>query len=167
MRIAAVVAPVAYVGTVALSNSTTTHLGLVPIGAGLLVTAGTFPAGGSLVVRDWTQDQHHARWIMPALIVTAALISTVLASPSLALASGLAFMVSEFTDWAVFSPLRSRSLPLAVMMSTLVAAPLDTIAFLHLAGFPVTPSAIAGQFLVKTALAAAIAALLWRHEAQR
>jgi hypothetical protein len=53
----------------------------------------------------------------------------------------------------VFTPLRDRSLPLAVVVSSLVAAPVDTVLFLQVAGFPVTIAAVAGQVLVKTGLA--------------
>ena len=101
---------------------------------------------------------------VPALIVVAALLSAVTATPTLALASGVAFLVAEVVDWAVFTPLRGRSLPLAVVASSVVAAPVDTVLFLALAGFPVTVQAVAGQFLVKTGLALLVAAWLrWRR----
>jgi hypothetical protein len=139
--------------TVVLANWLTNRYGLVPIGFGLLVTAGTFAAALSLIGRDWVQTATNRRWAVPVLILAAALLSAVVASPALAVASGLAFLVSELVDWSVFTPLRDRSLPLAVVVSSLVAAPVDTVLFLQVAGFPVTIAAVAGQVLVKTGLA--------------
>jgi queuosine precursor transporter len=156
----AVVAGAAYVGTVVAANVMTDRLGLVPIGFGLMVTAGTFAAGASLIARDWVQQTARSQWVVPALIVAAALVSAVTANPALALASGVAFLVSEAVDWRVFTPLRSRSLPLAVVVSSVVASPVDTVLFLWLAGFPVTWQAVLGQFLVKTGMALLVAGVL-------
>lgn len=158
-QVQSVAAAAVYVGSVVVANTMTARLGLVPIGFGLVVTAGTFAAGVSLVARDWVQ-QTSPRLAVPVLIVVAALVSAITASPALALASGIAFLVSEVVDWGVFTPVRRRSLPLAVVVSSVVSAPVDTIGFLWLAGFPVTVSAVAGQFIVKTAIALAVALLI-------
>jgi uncharacterized PurR-regulated membrane protein YhhQ (DUF165 family) len=49
-------------------------------------------------------------------------------------------------------------------VSSVVSAPVDTVLFLHIAGFGVTWQAVLGQFLVKTAMALAAAAwLTWRR----
>lgn len=156
-----ILAGAAYIATVVAANAMTAHWGLVPIGFGLMVTAGTFAAGVSLIVRDWVQSSTARRWVMPALIVAAAVVSAWTSSPALALASGVAFLASEIVDWGVFTPLRGRSLPAAVAVSSVVAAPVDTVLFLHLAGFPVTGAAVLGQFLVKTGLALIVAMLIW------
>jgi queuosine precursor transporter len=60
----------------------------------------------------------------------------------------------------VFSPLRDRSLPAAVLVSSIVSAPVDTVLFLWIAGFPLTWQAVLGQFLVKTAIAGLVALAL-------
>jgi hypothetical protein len=151
-----------YVGSIVLANAMTARLGLVPIGLGLLVTAGTFAAGGALVLRDAVQ-RTSAQWVLLASIAVGAAVSAATSSPALALASGLAFLVSELVDTAVFTPLRGR-LALAVVASSVVSAPVDTVLFLHLAGFPVTWPAVLGQFLVKTAIALAVAAwITWKE----
>jgi hypothetical protein len=149
-----------YCGSILAANWATATFGLVPIGLGLAVTAGTFAAGLALILRDAVQ-QTAPRWVVPA-IVTGAALSYAVAGPALALASGMAFLVSELVDWAVFTPLRGRSLAAAVLASSVVAAPVDTIGFLWLAGFPVTPSAVLGQFVVKTIMAGAVAGWLAR-----
>jgi uncharacterized PurR-regulated membrane protein YhhQ (DUF165 family) len=124
-----------------------------------MVTAGTFAAGAALIARDWVQTGN-GRLITVAAILAGAGLSWWLSTPAIALASGIAFLVSELVDMGVFTPLRDRSLPTAVILSSVVSAPVDTVLFLHLAGFGVTWQAVLGQFLVKTALALLVAGVL-------
>jgi uncharacterized PurR-regulated membrane protein YhhQ (DUF165 family) len=150
-----------YIASIVLANVATSKLGLVTV-VGLTVTAGTFLAGAALVLRDGVQNASGKRIVMFAIAV-GALVSAATSSPALAVASGLAFLVSEFVDFAVYTPLRERSLSAAVIASSVAAAPVDTVLFLHLAGFGVTAQAVAGQFVIKTAIAGATAlGLSWR-----
>ena len=152
-----------FIGSIVVANYATSMLGLVPIGFGLAVTAGTFAAGAALILRDGLQVTAGRKWAVVAVIV-GALLSYLLADPFIALASGIAFLVSELVDFAVFTPLRQRSLPRAVLVSSVVSAPVDTVLFLHIAGFGVTLQAVMGQLIVKTAMALAAAAyLVWRR----
>jgi queuosine precursor transporter len=153
------VALVAYIATIVVANWMTATYGLVPIGFGLMVTAGTFAAGFALVARDWVQLTNR-RWVVPVAIVAGALISAATSTPAIAVASGVAFLVSEAVDWGVFSPLRDRTLAGAVLLSSVVSAPVDTVLFLWLAGFPVTWQAVAGQFVVKTLIALVVAGVV-------
>lgn len=154
-----VVAIVAYIGSIVIANYATSTFGLVSIGFGLAVTAGTFAAGAALILRDAVQVFGN-RWFVLGAILTGAALSVAMATPAIALASGLAFLVSELVDWAVFTPLRGRSVPLAVVVSSVVSAPVDTVLFLYLAGFGVTMNAVLGQFIVKTALALVAAGVI-------
>ena len=152
-----------YIGSIVLANWLTAHFGLVPIGFGLLVTAGTFAAGVALVTRDWVQVASGRRVVLAA-ILAGALISAFTSSRALAVASGTAFLVSELIDLGVFTPLRGRSLALAVLLSSVVSAPVDTVLFLWLAGFNLTWQAVVGQFIVKTVIALAVAFwIAWRR----
>lgn len=153
----------AYITSIVLANWMTSTLGLVPIGFGLAVTAGTLAAGAALVLRDGVQVSTGKRWSLFAIVAGAGL-SYVTSDPFVALASGIAFLASELVDFGVFTPLRRRSLPAAVLVSSVVSAPVDTVLFLHIAGFAVTWEAVVGQFIVKTALALAVAGVLaWRR----
>lgn len=155
----------AYIGSIVAANWMTATFGLVGIGFGLAVTAGTFAAGAALIARDGVQVSA-GRVVALVAIVVGAAMSWWLSTPALAVASGIAFLVSELVDLGVFTPLRERSIAAAVLVSSIVSAPVDTVLFLHLAGFPLTWQAAAGQFLVKTAMAAAAAAFLaWRGRA--
>jgi len=152
-----------YIATIIIANLMTAHYGLVPIGFGLLVSAGTFAAGFALIARDWVQVTSGRRVVLLA-IIAGALVSGLTSGYALAVASGTAFLVSELVDFGVFTPLRSRSLPTAVLVSSVVSAPVDTVLFLWLAGFGLSWQAVLGQFLVKTALAAVVAAAIaWRE----
>jgi uncharacterized PurR-regulated membrane protein YhhQ (DUF165 family) len=160
-----VLAVAAYIASIVIANYATSTFGLVSIGFGLAVTAGTFAAGAALILRDAVQVYGN-RWFVLGAILAGAVLSVAMATPAIAVASGLAFLVSELVDWAVFTPIRSRSLPLAVVVSSVVSAPVDTVLFFYLAGFGVTLNAVLGQFIVKTALAlvaAGVIALLARR----
>lgn len=156
--------PVAYLLSVVLANWLTATFGLVGIGFGLAVTAGTFAAGAALLLRDAVQVSY-GKAVLFACIVAGSLLSVVTSTPAIAVASGIAFAVSELVDTAVFTPVRERSLSGAVLLSSVVSAPVDTVLFLHLAGFPVTVQAALGQFLVKTVIALVVALALVRRRA--
>lgn len=149
----------AYILTIIGANWMTVTFGLVPIGFGLAVTAGTFAAGAALLLRDAVQVTM-GKVISLAAIVVGIGISYVVADPMIAVASALAFAASELVDFAVFTPMRARSLALAVVISSVVSAPVDTVLFLHIAGFGVTWQAVLGQFIVKTGMALLAAAWL-------
>ena len=153
----------AYIGSIIAANWMTTTFGLVPIGFGLAVTAGTFAAGAALVLRDAVQTVAGKAVVLVAIAAGIA-VSYLVADPFIAVASAVAFAGSELVDFAIFTPLRRR-LVAAVVVSSVVSAPIDTILFLHIAGFGVTWQAVLGQFIVKTALALAAAAwIIWRRK---
>jgi uncharacterized PurR-regulated membrane protein YhhQ (DUF165 family) len=158
-RVKLAVALVAYIGSIILANVLVQTFGLVSIGFGLLVPAGTFAAGAALLLRDAVQT-YGRQWMVLVAILAGAILSVVMSNPAIALASGMAFLVSELVDWGVFSPLRYRNLALAVLVSSLVSAPVDTIMFLWLAGLGLSWEAVLGQVIVKTALALIVAVII-------
>jgi hypothetical protein len=157
-----------YVLSIILANMLTAQFGLVPAGFGLVVTAGTYAAGFALLFRDFVQRYGRIRWALAAIAV-GGILSALLASPAIALASTVAFLVAELVDLGVFTPLRRRvGFARAVIYSNLVSAPVDTVIFLWLAGFPVTWPAVLGQFLVKMVWATIIPLCIYttvRHRA--
>lgn len=92
----------------------------------------TLLVGAVFVLRDYAQRELGHKVLLATLI--AGIITWYMVDPFLALASLTAFAISETADWAIYSftrrPLQSR-----ILMSSLVSVPLDTIAFLSLAGF--------------------------------
>lgn len=87
-----------------------------------------------LVVRDFAQRELR-HWIWGAMIVGLAL-STLTSWITVVVASGLAFLVSETIDWAVYT-FTNRPLSQRIMISSLASAPLDQIVFIGLASLVV------------------------------
>lgn len=144
----------ALLATVLLANYVTTHFGLVPVGFGLVATAGTYLAGAMFVLRDALQDTAGKRTTLAVLVLGAA-VSFAVADPFIALASAAAFLFSELANMAIYTPLRKRGYVRAAVTSNVIAAFLDTILFLAIAGFPIM-DAIAGQMIGKVAVTAAV-----------
>lgn len=139
----------AYVATVFLANWLTATFGLVDAGFGLMVMAGTYSAGLALGLRDGLHEAAGARWALVGIGAGAVLSWFV--SPALAVASAVAFGISEVLDLAVFSKLRKSGLRRAVLASNTVGGITDTAVFLLLAPAFIHASwdVFAGQVLVK------------------
>ena len=120
-----------YVGCIVAANATLALVGLVPVGFGLMAPAGVIWAGLALTMRDLVQDRLGKRGVLAAIAAGAAL--SWLISPSFALASGAAFLVSELADFAVYTPLRRRSWIGAIALSNTVGLLVDSVLFLWLA----------------------------------
>lgn len=159
----AVIWPVVYVGGVVLANVLTERYGLVPVGFGLVTTAGTYAAAVVLIARNLAQDAI-GRWPVLGLMGLGVLLSWWLASPQLAVASAVAFTLSELADWLIYTPLRKSGRARAVAVASTVGAVIDTFVFLWLAGFPL--SAAPGQLVVKIGMAL-VAALILRVTKRR
>jgi uncharacterized PurR-regulated membrane protein YhhQ (DUF165 family) len=150
---------VSFVATVLAANYFTTEYGLISVGFGLMATAGTYFAGLAFVLRDSLQDTG-GRIAVVIAIAAGALLSFGVASSSIALASAVAFALSELSDFAVYSPLRARGYVRAAVASNIVGAIVDTFLFLAIAGFPVTSSVVAGQLVAKLTVTAIAVALV-------
>ena len=119
---------IGHVGTQCVPNGPC----LVPVGFGLLAPSGVLVIGLALVLRDFVQSTLGPRWTVGAILAGAAL-SALIAPPALVVASGVAFLLSESADMAVYTPLRERQFGLAVLLSGIVGAAIDSAAFLWLA----------------------------------
>ncbi len=113
--------------------------------------------GFVFVLRDYAQREIGHKILLATLL--AGVVTYFMVDPVIAVASISAFVLSEMADWAIFSftrrPLQSR-----ILISSLVAVPLDTLAFQHLAGY-LTPAAFATEVASK-ALGVAIVWYLLR-----
>lgn len=145
----------ALVASVALANWATARYHFVPVGFGQSATAGTFAAGLCLALRDGLQDVG-GRWAVLAAIGAGGIVSVVTSNPALALASGVAFVVSEALDAAVYTPLKAKARTGearwagAVTASNVVGTLADSIIFLGLAFGPMAIlPALAGQLIGK------------------
>ena len=101
--------------------------------------------GFVFVLRDYAQREVGHKVLLATLL--AGVVTYYMVDPMIALASISAFVLSEMADWAIYSftkrPLQSR-----ILVSSLVAVPLDTFAFQYLAGY-LTPAAFTTEVLSK------------------
>lgn len=105
---------------------------VVPVGFGLSAPSGVLVIGFALVLRDVVQRMLGLQWAVAAILMGGAL-SWMFAPPALVLASVCAFLLAEFSDLAVYTPLQRRRLWLAVLASGVVGAVIDSSVFLLLA----------------------------------
>jgi uncharacterized PurR-regulated membrane protein YhhQ (DUF165 family) len=136
-----------FVACIPLANWMIGHVGavcvpqgpcLVPVwpwgpgGKPLMAPSGVLMIGLALVLRDLVQ-RRLGRGVTLGAIVAGAALSGAVAPPQLLVASAAAFLLSELADFAVYTPLQSRGLVLAVLASSVVGLVADSILFLWLA----------------------------------
>jgi hypothetical protein len=119
---------IGHAGTVCVPNGPC----LVPVAPGIMAPSGVLMVGAALVLRDLVQRRLGVGFGLSAIVV-GAMISAGLAPASLVLASTAAFLLSEFADFAVYTPLARRRLVAAVVASSIVGLVVDSIVFLWLA----------------------------------
>jgi queuosine precursor transporter len=170
------VALTGYIGTIVLANVFLGHVGIcpsvgepgpcvLPVGFGLYAPSGVLWVGAALALRDMVQEALGRRWAITGILVGAAL-SWLVAAPGLALASGVAFLLSEAADFAAYTPLRERHLRWqAVLASGAAGSLVDSAVFLWLAFGSLT--FLAGQFVGKTEITLLCAALVWLWPVRR
>lgn len=154
-----------YVGAIVLANWLVAHVGLIPVGFGFLAPAGVYCAGLTFPCRDFVQ-RTLGRWAGAGLIVVAAVLSWAI-SPTLAVASGVTFLCSEGLDFAVYTPLARRWFFWGVLVSSTVAAVVDSLLFLRLAHIPYSvalPGQIVGKLEVIFLVGMPLAFLLRRSK---
>lgn len=105
---------------------------LIPVAPGLMAPSGVLVVGLAFVLRDLVQRRLGVGFAAMAVVAGAGL-SALLAPPALVIASGVAFLISEFADLAIYTPLQKRRLVLAVVASSIVGLIVDSIIFLQLA----------------------------------
>lgn len=164
MRIAVFLA---YLATIPAANWLIGHVGtfcvpdgpcLIPVGFGLSALSGVLMIGVALVLRDAVQQLLGLRWALAA-IVTGVVLSALVAPPTLVIASAAAFGLAETLDMVVYTPLRRKNLPAAVLASGLAGAFADSATFLLLAFGSL--DFMAGQVLGKAWMVLGAAVILW------
>jgi queuosine precursor transporter len=105
---------------------------VVPVAPGVMAPSGVMMVGVALVLRDLVQRRLGAGLSALAILVGAGL-SALVAPPALVVASAVAFLLSEFSDLAVYTPLARRRLVAAVVASSCAGLVVDSIVFLSLA----------------------------------
>jgi hypothetical protein len=121
------------IGTVCAPNGPC----LIPVlpkmfGISLMAPSGVAMIGIALVLRDLVQRRLGVIYSGSA-VIAGAILSAAVAPHTLVLASGVAFLLSEVADLAVYTPLARRRLVAAVVASGLAGLVVDSVVFLYLA----------------------------------
>jgi uncharacterized PurR-regulated membrane protein YhhQ (DUF165 family) len=119
---------IGHIGTACLPNGPC----VVPVAPGILAPSGVLLVGAALVLRDLVQRRLGIEFGIAA-IVAGAVLSVGFAPRSWVLASAAAFLLSEFADFAIYTPLARRRLVLAVLASSMAGLVVDSLVFLWLA----------------------------------
>lgn len=133
-----------YVLLIPLVNWGFAHIPTVPMPDGGNWAPMAIVTGLILVVRDFAQREVNHYILLPLLIGLG--LSYLMAPPEIALASGIAFAVSEMVDYLVYTT-SNKPLSARVMLSSSLSAPLDSALFLLVANM-----AIPGMFTWSTLL---------------
>lgn len=121
-----------YVLLIVLVNWLFTVVPLVELPGGTMWPPVALVVGFVFVARDFAQREI-GHWVLAAMAV-GVVISYFMASPQVALASALAFAVSELTDWAVYT-FTGRPLSERILYSSILGTPIDSVVFLSMVGF--------------------------------
>lgn len=119
----------------------------------------TIVTGLVLVVRDFAQREIK-HWIFGAMILGLTL-STLTAWPVIVVASGVAFLISETADWAVYT-FSNRPLSQRILISSAISAPIDQALFLWLAS-----QVVPGMFAVGSVVTGIVSKLIGAYVVSR
>ena len=130
---------------------------MIPVGFGMTAPSGVLMVGAALILRDQVQEHLGTRWSLGGIIF-GAILSYLLADPFIAVASIVAFGISELGDFAVYTHVRKHGRALAVAVSGLVGSVMDSIAFLFIAfgSLAYVEGQIFGKLIISLLAAAAI-----------
>lgn len=150
----------AYIALIAAVNYGFSVVPLVQMPTGEMWPPLSLAVGLVFVVRDFAQREIGHRVLLAML--SGAALSWWMASPRVAIASGLAFLVSEVADWAIYTWLR-RPLSERIVWSSLVSTPIDSAVFLALIGH-LSVSGVLAMVVSKMLGALLVAWLIRRRE---
>lgn len=148
------------IGTVCVDNGPC----LIPVGFGLMAPSGVLFIGLALVLRDWLQELTNWKWSVVAILIGGAL-SFLTSSPFIAIASAVAFVIAELFDLSVYTPLRKKGKHLAVLISGIVGAFVDSLLFVWIAFGSVELSV--GTAVAKIYASLIVALYLYHKQARR
>jgi uncharacterized PurR-regulated membrane protein YhhQ (DUF165 family) len=121
-----------YITAIVIANIGFTYLPMIALPGGEMLAPMSFLVGFIFVLRDFSQREIGHR-VLIAMAIGAGL-SYLMADPFVALASVLAFSISESVDWGIFSftdkPLKQR-----ILLSSLIGTPVDSAIFMLMLGF--------------------------------
>jgi queuosine precursor transporter len=128
-----------FVAAMAIVVAASNYLVQFPVayfGLGEILTWGAFTYPIAFLVNDLTNRRFGptaARKVVAIGFVLAIILSVLLASPRIAIASGTAFLIAQLLDISVFDMLRRQAWWRAPLISSLAGSTIDTLIFFSLA----------------------------------
>lgn len=123
---------IGYLLAIVIVNFAFTYLPMLELPFDQAVPYGTFLVGFIFVLRDLAQREIGHKVL--AVMAVGVILSYLLADPFVAVASAVAFAISEIIDWAVYTitkkPLRER-----ILLSSCASTPVDSFVFMSMLGF--------------------------------
>ena len=124
---------VCYIATVYGANWALKTYGFIDVGFGLTAPAGVLFAGLAFTFRDLTHEALGRWWCLGAIAIGSVLSYVLEDAGRIAIASCVAFGLSELADLLVYEPLRKKRWLTAVMASNAVGLVVDSALFLWIA----------------------------------
>lgn len=127
---------VAAMATVIVASNILVQFPFRPLGLQDYLTWGAFTFPFAFLVTDLTNrylGPERARLVVYAGFAIAVVLSVVLATPRIAIASGTAFLVAQLIDVSVFHRLRHRFWWQAPLASSIIGSTVDTALFFSIA----------------------------------
>jgi uncharacterized PurR-regulated membrane protein YhhQ (DUF165 family) len=121
---------------VVLASNILVQYPFTSLGLGDYLTWGAFTYPFSFLVTDLSNrrfGQQGARRVVYAGFVLAVVLSVILASPRIAMASGTAFLLAQLLDIRIFASLRGKAWWLPPFVSSVISSALDTAIFFSFA----------------------------------
>ena len=149
-RIRTLAVPVGLMAAVVLASNILVQYPFTPWGLQDYLTWGAFSYPIAFLVTDLTNrtlGPRVARRVIGVGFVLAVILSALLGTPRIALASGLAFLSAQLTDVEIFVRLRRLAWWVPPFVSPLIASALDTILFFSVA-FSCAPALLSVLALV-------------------
>ena len=137
---------------------------LIPVGFNLYAPSGVLMIGLALVLRDLVHEKS-GRLVAFCAVLFGAALSFAVSAPAIAVASAVAFLISETADLVVYDRLRKTSTAAAVLASQIVGAAIDSAIFVYIAFGSMEFSA--GNTLAKIYAGVAVAAIIFAMDWRR
>lgn len=121
-----------YLLSIVLVNFAFSYLPMIDLPFDQKIPVGTLLVGFIFVIRDYAQKEV-GNWIYLAMFV-GVILSYVMADPFVAIASAVAFAISEIVDALVFT-YTNKSMKDRILISSAASTPVDSAVFLLMLGF--------------------------------
>jgi len=121
---------IAYIFSIVLINIGFIYVPLIPF-FDTMYPPMTLLVGLVFILRDYAQREVGHKVIIAMLV--GALLSYFMADPFIAVASLVAFMVSETVDWGVYS-ITDKPIHQRILLSSFISTPIDSALFLYMLG---------------------------------